>query len=165
MNEVFNQSISIDVCPDCWGTFFDYEEISKNLNNTQTTTDVSEKIIIWDDKPDHEGKILTCAACSNSMVEKEYAYDSGIHINFCDNCHSIYLDIGELEEVKNYLTSLDESNEWKAMEEKWLDFIKQINKETEAKYLKMRQELDNAYWIDDYLWLDKVADFFFRKFF
>jgi Zn-finger nucleic acid-binding protein len=45
------------------------------------------------------------------MIEKEYYYDSGIHINACQKCNSVFLDQNELEEIKAYAESSDRSVE------------------------------------------------------
>ncbi|EKE27900.1 MAG: hypothetical protein ACD_3C00131G0001 [uncultured bacterium (gcode 4)] len=164
MNEAFNGSIAIEACPQCWGAFFDFGEMYGSIETISPTADVTSNILTWDDKLDHEGKDLVCANCAGLMVEKEYLYDSWVYINFCNGCHSIFLDKHELGEIKNYYASLDESSEWKAMEAIWLKFVSEVNSQTEERYLKVRQELDGMYWIDDYLWIDKVADFLLRKF-
>ena len=165
MNEVFKWSMAIDVCTKCEGAFFDFKEMSSVIETTESTKDVSKEILKWDDNLDHEGKHLTCAGCQTPMTEKEYLYNSWVYINFCEKCYSAYLDKGELEEIKNYVTSLDQSVEWIEMEKKWLAFADTINKQTQESYLKLRKELDGMYWTDNLIWMNRVVDFIFNRFF
>lgn len=164
MQTIIQNWVEIDICNSCWWTFFDFWELVDFIDTVQTSTKIEEKIIRWDDKKDHEN-ILFCPSCSNGMEEKEYLYDSWIHVNFCKNCYSLFLDKWEISSIIDYINTLETSEEGKQMYEKWLKLDAEAKNHIDNNYLNIRKKLDDMYKSDDILWLDIVVDFIFRKFY
>lgn len=122
---------NIEVCLTCKGMFFEFDEMKTVLKNTlqEKYTEIFE----GDNASDHTAP-YTCPKCEENMREEEYGFNSGIHIDRCDNCMSIFLNGGEAKEINRYLSSM-ESEEVQELElakieteydEKYKDSIRKI---------------------------------------
>ena len=94
---------TIERCPGCHGMFFEFDEMKHVLKNP--IQEAFSEIEKWDGSPDRE-TILACPKCFSDMQEEEYAL-SGVHIDRCPSCSSIFLDGGEHTELNRYLSSLE----------------------------------------------------------
>lgn len=126
MNKRNFGQIIIDECSNCKWIFLDSNEITyiweifEKCKNT-TNTECIEK---WEQIQNTEKQIYDCANCWKKMVENNYLWDSWIFIDFCNNCHSMYLNKWELVKIKNYITSLENSAEWKSCDIVWKEYYK-----------------------------------------
>lgn len=159
MNEINKNWVQVDECQSCGWMFFDYEELYTSTENINAPASMKDSIMTWDDKPEHSKDILLCSSCGSVMGEKEYLYDSWVHINFCDNCHSVFLDKGELEDIRAYVSSLETTEVWKDMTYKGLKIYSDVMEQESETSEKLKKEVDNMYFSDNYTWLDKVVNF------
>ena len=86
---------TVDRCDECVGTWFDEDELGKVLR----LADAAEGT-----KP-HESKRprpLPCPHCQEPMSVVNYAHDSGVFINKCQECAGVWLREGQLEQIASY---------------------------------------------------------------
>lgn len=108
METVMGNTCPHQRCPNCFGAFFDMREAEneaasgirpehRNADSRFRKTGSKERAI-WDARP--------CPRCEGTtMRELEYSDESGIHIDLCSCCGGIFLDGGELEEMRKYLAT------------------------------------------------------------
>lgn len=136
------QDIEIDICPNCEGMWFDFDELRR-------VKDITDSDLIWMDfelwkHPEifkFYKKSLICSKCNKKMIACEYG-KTGVEIDYCLVCKGIWLDKGEFEKIieslqkelvsksaPDYLrASLQEAKELVTGEEgfasEWKDFLK-----------------------------------------
>lgn len=120
--------VKIDRCGSCRGIFLDKYELNRlnalnsgaaeNLNDGAPgsaaieTSDASKKI--------------NCLRCSSVMNVVNFSYTSGIFIDHCPACESVWLDNGELAKILQYLKASETiSEEESASYQNTLNEIKQ----------------------------------------
>ena len=91
---------AIDICVDgCGGIFFNNQEIQE-LNNSQSDLEEIKKLL--QDKIHttvDENQTRVCPACGTKMAKTRAL---GVQIDTCYNCNGIFLDNGELEQVRSH---------------------------------------------------------------
>jgi len=90
--DVLGPNIIIDVCPKCQGVWFDNNELKKILGDRKLANYLTKHI-----GTQSESK-LVCPRCGG-LMDLEYAED--VEIDVCLNCNGAWLDIGELERLKD----------------------------------------------------------------
>jgi Zn-finger nucleic acid-binding protein len=90
MGEYDRWWIIVDECSYCSWIFFDYNELKWVIDSTPDYSEKFEKIQRWDNISDHPQTLYPCVTCWKDMKERTYLYDSWIHIDFCEDCFSIY---------------------------------------------------------------------------
>jgi len=149
MLEKCKDNVWIDFCESCGGIFLDFGEICE-LAKSNTGKGVFREIQTGDDQEDHKGSFYACPKCESQMTEREYAFDSGIHIDWCGNCNGMYLNGGELMELKKYLASIDGGSvESKKNLEKGCNLLLKHKAEYEEKEKIHKKEIDNLYKFDN----------------
>ncbi|MDQ1344466.1 MAG: hypothetical protein QG650_1188, partial [Patescibacteria group bacterium] len=97
-----------ELCPTCHGVFFDVRETEDEAlagisgehraEETKFCKTGSQQRASWDARP--------CPRCDETMMKEfEYSHESGIHIDLCPSCGGMFLDGGELEEIRRYLAT------------------------------------------------------------
>lgn len=152
----------VDVCPQCDGMFFDFEEIllaKQELDEAQNF----ENVQYGDDIKDHPTTSYQCPSCNMTMKEIEYEYDSGIHIDRCDSCYGIYLNKGELLQLNNYLESSVGSREAQERMKKGENILAVVEKKLGEDEKKAEKAADNLYTSDDLPMLNGIVDYLIQK--
>jgi len=95
--------LEIDVCPKCWGMWFDGDELSRFLKSDR----LKKRFFLSEDvsSPQAIGftissKQRACPRCRQPMSEELYG---DVSVDVCQKCRGIWLDDGELQRiVKSY---------------------------------------------------------------
>lgn len=108
--EIFGPNIEIDICPKCNGTWLDPGELGKLLSDRKLT-DYLTKQIGTQSKSE-----LLCPRCGG-LMDIEKAED--IDVDVCLTCHGVWLDSGELEDLKVKSKKGFEGDDLEKAQEKW----------------------------------------------
>lgn len=84
--------VKVDVCPTCEGVFLDKGEIKKLTGNRALHTFLTKYLGVDSDSQ------LVCPACGGIMDLEDAA---GVKVDVCLSCFGIWLDAGELEQLKD----------------------------------------------------------------
>ncbi len=97
-----DENVIIDMCPECYGMFFDRGELRYLVNLLTDNKEINvNKIDIGDLKDiDHvrSTDYVKCPVCGDTMHRINYEDSSGIIFDYCKK-HGIYLDSGELKQI------------------------------------------------------------------
>ncbi len=106
--ETFGPNIIIDVCPKCNGIWLDKGELGKLLKDKKMSDYLTKHIGTKSRSP------LICPRCANIMdIEKA----DDVEVDVCLTCGGVWLDSGELEELKAKSKEGFEGDELAKMEE------------------------------------------------
>ncbi|MCK5458526.1 MAG: zf-TFIIB domain-containing protein [Thermoplasmatales archaeon] len=106
--ETFGPNIIIDVCPKCNGVWLDKGELGKLLKDRKMSNYLTKHIGTKSRSP------LICPRCANIMdIEKA----DDVEVDVCLTCGGVWLDSGELEELKAKSKEGFEGDELAKMEE------------------------------------------------
>jgi Zn-finger nucleic acid-binding protein len=89
--DVFGPNITIDVCPKCNGIWLDKGELNKILKDKKLSNYLTKHIGTKSTSP------MVCPRCGMTM-DIERAED--IEVDVCLSCGGVWLDEGELEDLK-----------------------------------------------------------------
>jgi Zn-finger nucleic acid-binding protein len=106
------QGITLDGCTCCGGLWLDKGELGSLLQLPPAALALVERQLRSDtpapgapgpaalalDRP----AALPCPACHRLMHEHPYAVQSGLHIDQCYECRGVWLDAGELEQIRRF---------------------------------------------------------------
>ena len=90
--------IQVDICSACQGIWFDKNEL-------QPLENISQPVLMeWRKIPSEYDQLtaLFCPSCTDHPLMKkvEHRRDEKVIMDFCENCHGIWLDGGELEAIQ-----------------------------------------------------------------
>lgn len=94
--------LEIDSCPECYGLWFDREELKLIFQSPTLSTQIleegaSEKLLAPEKDVGRERSERTCPVCPEQAL---FASKLGsTWIDYCLNCHGIWLDRSELEQL------------------------------------------------------------------
>ncbi|PJB21351.1 MAG: transcription factor [Euryarchaeota archaeon CG_4_9_14_3_um_filter_38_12] len=112
---VLGPNVIIDVCPKCNGVWFDKGELKKILKDRKLS-DYLTKNIGTQTKSE-----LVCPRCGGLMdIEKA----EEIEVDVCLECNGVWLDQGELEDLKSKSEKGFHGNETEKALEKWEEMVK-----------------------------------------
>ena len=115
------EGIEIDRCATCRGTWLDSGETSEIITRREVVFS-SEQIgqILQESRagvPEAErASELLCPKCTTAMESINYAYQSGVVIDVCDNGHGVWLDRDELEKIQMFSEGSEEISKGKAVQ-------------------------------------------------
>lgn len=97
--------VKIDQCSSCFGIFLDENELSKIKDNPDSLKKIDTAVSgsNCSQAPSESDKPLTCIRCKAGMEKVNFSYTSGIFIDYCPVCRSIWLDDSELEKTVSFL--------------------------------------------------------------
>ncbi len=125
--------IKIDVCGSCRGIFLDRYE----LNRLKALDNGNEKLKAAgggaEIKPD-TGHKINCIRCQSPMQTINFSYSSGIFIDHCPACDSVWLDNGELEKILEFLKAGEEITEQETSE--YSEILNNIKNQAEERRQK-----------------------------
>ena len=104
--------ITIDECPKCHGIYLDSGELKKLIKDKKLS-DYLTKDIGTQSKSE-----LVCPRCGG-LMDIEKADD--IEVDVCLSCHGVWLDAGELKDLKDKSKEGFEEDFFEKTEEKWED--------------------------------------------
>jgi Zn-finger nucleic acid-binding protein len=108
--EVFGPNIEIDVCPKCNGIWLDYGELQKLIRDRKLSDYLTKQI------GTQSNSELVCPRCGG-LMDIETAGD--VEVDVCLTCHGVWLDAGELEELKAKSKEGFKGDELEKAQEKW----------------------------------------------
>lgn len=92
------ESLELDLCPECGGTWFDQDELRK-------AKDMADANLRWMDFDiwRHEDRYalapgLQCPRCAVDMCSLDYD-DTGVRVDTCATCGGVWLDRDEFERI------------------------------------------------------------------
>ncbi len=95
----------LDICLDCGGVHFDHGELARMARNRRDELDDVERLV-----ERHEcladlvtSRELLCPSCGTPMETYEYAFTSGVMLDRCPKCFSVWADDGELQAIQDHL--------------------------------------------------------------
>jgi uncharacterized protein len=100
MESVTFDKVTVDRCTSCKGIWFDANE-QKQLFQAQGSEDIDIGDIRTGRKMDAVREI-NCPRCRVKMMEVEDVDQHHITFESCPECHGIFLDAGEFEDLKFY---------------------------------------------------------------
>jgi len=89
--EVRGPNVIIDVCPKCYGVWFDNNELKKILGDRKLANFLTKHI------GTQSKSKLVCPRCG-WLMDLEYAEE--VEIDVCLNCNGAWLDLGELDSLR-----------------------------------------------------------------
>lgn len=97
-----NSKLEIDSCPECFGLWFDREELklifqSPSLSKQILEEDAADKFLSPEDDVPREERVRTCPVCEQQRL---FSSELGsTQVDYCMGCHGIWFDRSELEEL------------------------------------------------------------------
>jgi len=113
--EVLGPNILIDICPKCEGVWLDAGELQKMLKDKKLSDYLTKKIGIKS-----ESKLI-CPRCGG-LMDIERAED--VEVDVCLTCNGVWLDSGELDDLKAKSKAGFEGDELEKAEERWEEMVK-----------------------------------------
>lgn len=150
MKGISKDDLEFEACTACGGFWFDFGELKEAIAWEEAEVDLEdeEDIFRGDDESDH-GHHFNCIKCDIPMEEREYAYDSGIHIDGCSECKGIFVSADDLDHIRQFLHSSKNSVEAKDAHYKAQLALNQVAAEYQIKQASLAQEIDNLFQFDD----------------
>ena len=108
--EIFGPNILIDICPKCNGIWLDPGELGKLLKDRKLTDYLTTEI------GTQSKSELVCPRCGG-LMDIESADD--IDVDVCLTCHGVWLDEGELEDLKTKSKEGYKGDELEKAQERW----------------------------------------------
>lgn len=157
-------SLVYDVCSHCEWVYFDIAEMKWAIDSIPSSLSHFSHITRGDDTPDHPHKAYSCPNCKELMTEKEYLYDSGIHIDFCNGCYWVFLNKWELMAIQNYMESTETSPEWIKQQQLAEKIGKKVDIESHGEIQKIRGDIEGMFFSDDLPGMWRVMKFVLDRF-
>ena len=94
--------VSLDICQGgCGGIWFSGDELDKIVKSAaagkETVAEITRSIEVTAD----EHRVLKCLSCRGVKLERKlFSLGSGVIMDRCPKCESIWLDHGELETIR-----------------------------------------------------------------
>ncbi|MDQ7827147.1 MAG: zf-TFIIB domain-containing protein [Candidatus Eremiobacteraeota bacterium] len=89
-------SLEIDYCKKCKGLWFDYKEVRQFLKSIKFKKVFLPEVVSATSSSDMYSistRVRTCPRCMVKLAEHVHC---GVAFDFCDQCHGIFLDDGEI---------------------------------------------------------------------
>jgi Zn-finger nucleic acid-binding protein len=92
--------LSLDVCPQCAGIWFDDGELATLAKTSPDSLEVLEERF----SPEFEivtdsSRFKHCPRCDTRLETYKYAYDSAVSVDSCPTCHGVFVDEQELSKI------------------------------------------------------------------
>ena len=86
--------VEVDVCPSCGGLWLDRGEIERISKQPNTSIDNLRAVLTGGTQAGLSDTPTVCPACPGQLVEVRLGR---VLIDFCNKCHGVFLDRGELD--------------------------------------------------------------------
>ena len=140
--------MEIDGCPYCKGIFLDRDELRKLKDKAQKG---SWRTLSWmDDEVEAIEKAnaipsnRVCPECEGVKLVSTNFGDSTIIIDWCPDCHGIWLDRDEFQGIVNYLSARLDGHSSADIRREVYEEIKEIWEEGEEKLPELLSEILDA---------------------
>ena len=112
--EVFGPDIIIDICPKCKGIWLDHGELKKMIKDKKLSDFLTKDI------GTQSKSKLVCPRCGG-LMDIENADE--VEVDVCINCYGVWLDRGELDDLKVKTKSGFEGDDVDKAVERWEDYV------------------------------------------
>jgi Zn-finger nucleic acid-binding protein len=103
--------VIVHVCENgCKGIWFDWFGLSKLDKTNEGVGQALQDALHYPRVADANRGQITCPKCNELMHRHEYKYDKEINIDECYDCGGIFLDSGELNEIRDHHMSEPEED-------------------------------------------------------
>ncbi len=108
------EGIRVETCDGCGGEFLDAHEQKHIIEARQKRFGEKEKEALASIEPAHgvpteeKHRLVSCAKCGVGMRPLNYGGDTGIIIDRCPECNSVWMDAAELEAIQAMVEGLEE---------------------------------------------------------
>lgn len=106
--EIYRDS-EVDVCPRCHGVWLDLHEFDFHTSERDTFSDPSIPRVYRRPPLPVERGYIPCPRCGSLMTRQHFRDISGVLIDLCHD-HGVWLDAGELEQIRCFVASGGLSN-------------------------------------------------------
>lgn len=124
LREVKSSGVTVDVCSNCKGIWFDSGGLSdfvRSLTESEAispqTPHLFRRAVQPPDSAEEKQKV--CPRCGQQLHRFNYCYDSNVFLDKCSRCHGIWADGGQVEQAARYLK---EDPRMRAVSEVMLEF-------------------------------------------
>lgn len=124
--EILGPNFDIDICPECKGIWLDQGELKKLVKDKKISDYLTKHIGTKSDSK------LLCPRCGN-LMDIEKADD--IEVDVCLECRGVWLDPGELEELKELSEEGFEGDETEKMLERYEEMVYNSKRSLLARFI------------------------------
>ena len=117
----------IDICPKCRGMWFDAGELQKRLKDRKLTDYLTKDI------GTQSKSKLVCPRCGG-LMDLEWADD--VEVDVCLSCSGVWLDEGELEDLKTKSKEGFKGDTIEKAVEKWEDSVERERNSSFNKFMR-----------------------------
>lgn len=142
------QSLEYEQCDNCHGFWYNFSELKTALELDIDKSFGYNNIERGDDQHDHDHH-YQCPECECEMEQREYAYDSGVHIDGCPQCKGVFVSEQDLAEIKRFLSSSKNSAEADELNMKALMAMHGASKSWQDRQARLAKDIDDSLWSDD----------------
>jgi Zn-finger nucleic acid-binding protein len=134
--------VTVDVCKQCAGVFFDEGEINRlRLDGNNAMVELEDAIVPSDAHV--EFKVLketprACPNCRNPMDKMRYLYNSPVMLDSCSKCGGVWVEDGELRSMRDVLEGCDEKGATKVRTEAYVAMA-ELQSRTEANLMRVKR--------------------------
>lgn len=146
-----------EACPSCQGMWFDFGELKDAISWEKNHHFDLQNIARGDDQSDHASGYI-CPQCEIIMEEREYAYDSGVHIDGCPCCRGIFVSAEDLAAICKFMHSAKHSQEANATRQKAKIAVNNFKADYLVKQQALANEIDDLFKLDDLRSINGVAE-------
>jgi Zn-finger nucleic acid-binding protein len=125
--KAFGRKFDIDICTSCKGIWLDTGELAKLLKDKKLTDYLTKDI-----GTKSESK-LVCPRCGG-LMDLEHADD--IEVDVCLNCNGVWLDEGELDDLKAKSKEGFKGDDLEKAVEKWEDMVAKNRKSSFNRFMR-----------------------------
>ena len=140
-----HQTIEFDICGECRGIWVSGEQFRALAVNVAAygQAESSAKLTFQPRKalrPGEDNCVRICPTCTLAMREFNYAYDSNVFLDRCEQCKGIWLDPNEIIDIAKHIQY---NPELVAFGKSFLDF--KNNREMEEELEQCSKFLQNVF--------------------
>ena len=102
------QTVEFDICNDCRGIWVSGEQFRALAVQVATEGQVESSVKLTFKprkalRPGKDNPVRICPQCTLAMREFNYAYDSNIFLDRCEQCKGIWLDPNEIIDIAKHI--------------------------------------------------------------
>ncbi len=117
--DVFGPNVFIDLCPKCHGLWLDRGELEKLVKDKKLSDYLTK------DLGTQSKSKLVCPRCGG-LMDIESADE--VEVDVCLTCHGVWLDRGELDELKRKSKDGFKGDDMEKAVERWEEYAKKSRK-------------------------------------
>lgn len=105
--------VKVDVCQDgCQGMWFDWGELARLDEANEGLGEALRAALCYPRVNDDERGKINCPRCQQPLHRHQYHCENEINIDECYECGGMFLDSGELGELREHHMSKDEEAQY-----------------------------------------------------